>query len=335
MSALPTFSALGRAFACPASCVLPVADESSTYAAQGTVRHRFLHRVSDLVRTGVALAAAQKLALAEAPADERWALTLIPLDRLRLRDTVAEVAFAIDSVTGEVRVLGRALERRYDQAGRTSTEFCGSVDRVGRVGQEGVYVADVKGRSHDRPPEQDEQLLAGAYAACRVARRRWADIEIIRIVDGRPFPKKVRVAASDLDRFGERLLKLGDRIRADREAYDRGEVPTCAPGEQCRYCPSLRYCPAKGALVRAACGETLPELLRRARAREPYLSAENVAAVQARLGELEQLVRAMKADIADFARQTPFRRRDGKVYGPSRNGRMAAHRPRRAAGGTR
>lgn len=330
---LPTFSSLRRAFACAASTVLPLAEEQSAAAAQGTARHAFIHRVSDLLRAGTAVPAARELALAEAPEAHRFELALIPVQALRLQDTVAEVAFAIDSVTGEARVLGRGIDRQYDQAGRKPTEFCGALDRVGRIGQEGVYVGDLKGRSHDRRPEEDEQLLAGAYAACRVARRRWAEIEVIRIVDGRTFPKKVRVAAQDLDRFAVRLRQLGDRIRAARRSYDAGEFPACATGEHCRYCPSIRYCPAKGALLRAVCGDSLPEILQRARAREPFLTRENVAAVQARVGELEQLVRAMKGDIADFARQTPFRRQDGKVYGPSRTGRVTARRaPKIAAG---
>jgi hypothetical protein len=148
---------------------------------------------------------------------------------------------------------------------------------------------------------------------------------------------KARVAAPDLERFGKRLQALGRRIQADRAAYDAGAIPTCTTGEACRYCPSIRFCPAKGALVQAACGATLPEILRLAKERKPYLTRENAPAVQARLEELEKLVRLMKGDLADLARQAPFRRSDGKVFGPTRSGRVAAHRasavahPRRSA----
>jgi hypothetical protein len=36
----------------------------------------------------------------------------------------------------------------------------------------------------------------------------------------------------------------------------------------------------------------------------------------------------MEGDLADLARQAPFRRMDGKVYGPTRSGRVVAHRER-------
>ncbi len=51
--------------------------------------------------------------------------------------------------------------------------------------------------------------------------------EVVRIVNSRPLPTKVRVAAPDLERFGKRLQALGRRIKADGAAYDRGEIPTC------------------------------------------------------------------------------------------------------------
>jgi hypothetical protein len=333
VAALPTFSSLPRAFACPASSVLPTADEQSDHAAEGTVRHHYLRRVSDLMRGGMAIAAARELALSEAPSEARWFLALIPLESLRLKDVVAEVALAIDATDGAARVLGRAIDRRYDEAGRRPSEFAGSVDRLALIGAEGLYVGDYKGRTHTRKPEHDEQLLAGAYAGVRIYRRRWAELEIIRVVNGKPFPVKARVAAPDLERFGKKLQVLGQRIRQDRAAAAAGAIAPATTGDHCRYCPALRFCPAKGALVQAACGATLPALLQLAKERKPYLTEQNVAAVHARLAELEKLVRTMKGDIADFARQTPFRRPDGKVFGLTRSGRVAAHRarPREAA----
>jgi RecB family exonuclease len=326
---LPTFSSLLRAFRCRASAVLPGVEERTEAANDGTLRHHFLRRVSDLTRGGTPLAQARALALAEAPADARWELALIPLDELRLKDVVAEVAVAIDIVTGEARVLGRAIERRYDEAGRRPTEIAGSIDAVALIGQDGALVRDYKGRTHDRSPERDPQLLAGGLAVMKLHRRRWVDLEVTRLVNGRPFPVKKRVAAPDLDRFGKQLQTLGRRIQEDRAAYDAGRLPDCTTGDHCGHCSSYRFCPAKGALARAALGAELPEILRLAQERKPYLTPDNAALVRERLIEVERVVKLVKADLAGLARQAPIQQRDGKVYGLTRSGRVAAHRPPR------
>jgi hypothetical protein len=323
---LPTFSSLPRATRCLASAALPACDEESDHAEAGTVRHHFLRRVSDLVRTGMALAEARTIALAEAPADARWELGLLDLAPLRLGDVMAEVAFAIDIVTGEARVLGRAIDRHYDAAGRRPTEVCGSVDAVALVGQEGARVRDYKGRSHDRRPDQDEQLLAGAYAVMRIYRRRWVDVEVVRIVSGRAFPVKARVSAPDLERFGQRLRALGARVQEARAAFTRGVIPDCTRGDHCAYCPGMRSCPAMGALARAALGGELAETLARARAGLPLVTEEDDARLHEQLASLERVVRALKTDLRDRARGRPIPLRNGKVYGLTRSGQVRAYR---------
>jgi len=325
--ALPTLSALPRAFRCLASTALPEADEETAAANGGSVRHHFFRRVSDLLRGGTSLAAARELALAEAPATERWELALIPLESIRLKDVVAEVAIAIDTITGEARVLGRALERRYDEAGRTPTEIAGSIDGLVLIGQEGALVRDYKGRSHDRKPDQDEQLLGGAYAVCRIYKRRWVDLEVIRVVNGRPFPLKARVAAADLERFGQRLRGLAGRVDAARAAFAEGQIPPATTGEHCRYCPAMRFCPAKMGLARAALGGDLFEVLQLVRRGAPLIDETTAPQLREALADVERLVKTLKADLADFARHTPFRQRDGRVYGLTRSGRVVAHRP--------
>lgn len=328
---LPTFSSLPRVSRCLASAVLPACDEASDHADAGTVRHHFMRRVSDLARGGMPLGEARTVALAEAPADARWELGLLDLAALRPGDMMAEVAYAIDVVTGEARVLGRAIDRHYDEAGRRPTELAGSVDAVALVGHEGARVRDYKGRSHDRRPDQDEQLLAGAYAVMRIYRRRWVDVEVVRIVSGRAFPVKARVSAPDLERFGKRLLALGARVQEARAAFERGAIPDCHRGDHCAYCPGMRSCPAMGALARAALGGALAETLTRARAGLPLVSEADDARLHEQLAALERVVRALKADLRDRARGRPVPLRNGKVYGVTPSGRVAAHRARQEA----
>jgi hypothetical protein len=325
---LPTLSALPRAFRCLLSTTLPEAGEDSAAADAGTIRHHFFRRLADLVRGGMSLRNAREVALAEAPAAARWELALIPVETIRLKDVVAELAVAIDVTTGEARVLGRALDRRYDEAGRTPNEVAGAIDALILVGQEGVIVRDYKGRSHDRRPEDDEQLLAGALAAVRIYRRRWADLEVIRLVNGRPFPLRARVSAPDLERFGERLVTLGRAVRDARATWAAGgALPPARRGDHCVNCPGLSYCPAKMGLARAALGGDLFEVLRLAREGRPLIDDASAAEVEEALADVERLARRLRADLKDFARQRPIRRRDGRVYGPTRSGRVVAHRP--------
>lgn len=325
---LPTFSALPRAFACPLSAVLPQADHVSEHAEAGTVRHHFLRRISDLTRGGMPLDPARQLALAEAPEYHRCDLALLPVGAMRLKEVQAEVAFAIDGRSGRARVLGHGIDRAYDAHGRGPDDFAGSLDRLALLGSDGIYVGDYKPRSHTRRADQDEQLLAGALAAVRVHNRRWAEIEIIRLIDGRMFPSKACVAARDLEQFWVRLSTLRLRILEDRAAFAAGALPAATTGDHCRYCPALRYCPAKMGLARAALGSDLADVLRAVRAREQLVTPETAPRLREAVQDLDALVRILKADLADFAAQTPIPQRDGRVYGRTPSGRIAAHRPR-------
>lgn len=308
---LPTFSALPRAFRCRMSTVLPRVEHESDDARAGTARHAFLQRVAELLATTAngSLEQARALALEEAPETERAFLELIPLETLQLDGIAAEVAVAYDLETGTARELGRGIERRYE--GVKATEVVGTIDRLGLLGEEGLYLGDYKGRSHRRKATEDEQLLAGALTAARLYGRRWAEIEVIRLIDGEPFHSKGRVEAFELDSFDLRLQELRHRIAADRAAYAAGDLPPAETGDHCSYCPSLRYCPAKMALARATIGADSEELLQLAREGAPLITEESAARIRQLVLDAEKVLDLVKDAVRDFARQKPFPLNDG------------------------
>jgi hypothetical protein len=310
---LPTFSSLPRAFACRLSCVLPRVDSTSAFAQEGTTRHLFFQRVSEISQTGKTVDEARDLALSEASEEDREVLAMIPLDNLQMANVAPEVAMAFDAATGQARELGRGLDRDYSSA--RPTEFVGTTDRLGLAGERSVYIGDFKGRARRRPAAQDEQLLAAALCACRIHGRNQAELEIIRVIDGEPYHSTATVGAFELDTFEDRLVELGHRIHDDRAAFARGEIPDAEVGDHCRYCPSLRYCPAKMALARATIGQDSQEILDLVKQGVALIDIENAPRLRELVSQADKILDAVKDALRDFARQTPIPLPDGRVYG--------------------
>lgn len=306
-----TFSALPRAFACRLSTVLPRVDQSSDDAAAGTARHRFFQRVTELLGSGnnLALEAARELALAEAPEEARAALEAIPLETLGLENVAAEVAVAFDLATGEARELGRGIERRYE--GVADTEIVGTIDRLGFIGTDGLHVGDYKGRSHSTLPTEDPQILAGALAASRIYGRTWAELEVVRIVDAEPYHATAKVDILDLDTFETRLHGLAQRVAQDHAAFVAGDIPEAQDGAHCRYCPSLRYCPAKMALARAVLGGDSEEIHGVVKVGAAYLDEMSAPRLRQLVADGEKVLEVVKDALREFARATPFPINDG------------------------
>jgi hypothetical protein len=316
-----TFSALPRAFACRMSTVLPRVDHESDDAREGTIRHRFFQVISEQLQAGKPLEDARELALAEVPDDLRQGLEAIPVETLGLADTAAEVAVAFDVATGEARELGRGIGRQYAEAAEAlgnplrDTEVCGSLDRLGFIGQWGLKVADFKGRSHSRRPSQDAQLLAGALAASRIYGRHDVELEIARVIDGEVYAKTERIDILEVDSFETRLAELRTRIEQDRAAFAAGDLPEAEVSSHCRYCPSMRYCPAQMAIARAVIGGDSDEINAIVRVGQAYITPETAPRLHALVAQGEKVLEIVKDALREFARATPFPLGDGRWYG--------------------
>lgn len=315
-------SGLARAFRCRLSTVLPAVSESGSYAAHGHVWHRFMQRVVELRadRSG-SLAEARDLAALEAPPTYRDTMRAVPLESLEQLDLdparcAVEVAYAYDVVKDEARELGRGLDRAYGALG--DDEYAGTTDYVSLVGMDAVQIRDYKTLQAARRPVKDNvQVKALALAACRATGRVCADVEIVRLgEDGEPWSDQARLNAYDLDAFADELLNLHARIRKDREAYAKGDLPMATVADDsCTYCHSARYCPAQMNLVQ---GLTVAHDQRFfPLGSEKIVMDEEMAR---RLVDLvpmaEKRLAEIKAALKLYAAQTPVPLGDGRFYGP-------------------
>jgi hypothetical protein len=339
---LPTFSGLPRWFACELTDILAQVDVPSEDAAAGSARHRFFQRVTELMQAELAarypgfpdgfasdegramavecaLQGARELALAEAADEHQEVLAAIPLEQLGLHEVASEVTFALDLETGEARELGRGLERGYAAAAEAlgvplrPTEIVGTIDRLALIGDDGLYIGDYKGRSHKTAPGRDPQFLAAALAASRVYHRSWAEIEVIRCIGEQTYAQKERVDLLDLDSFEVRLQErraLREQNRA-MHAEDPLGLAEAEVGDHCRYCPSLRYCPAQMAIARAALGGDSEEMQAIVKVGSAYITDESAPRLHALVKRADELLEIVKSALKDFARQTPFQLADG------------------------
>jgi hypothetical protein len=338
---LATFSQLNRAMACELSNVLPGVDVPTGYAQAGTSRHRFLQRVTELVQDPAAIVVKPALAALPAtetepaveatPAETRCAtleearelalneeeddatraiLELIPVESLGLQDVAAEVAFAFNLLTGEARELGRGMEREYGTVG--PHEIVGTIDRVGFIGQDGLAIADYKGRAHAKHPTKDAQFLTATLAGVRVYRRDWAEIEVIRLIDDEPRREKGTVDVVDLDLHELKLKTWHEKVLENRETLARtGQLPKATVDSHCTYCPSFRYCPAQGSLARAVLLGEDEEVAGVVKVGKAYLTEANAGRIRQLVSQGRKLLDLLDEASKDFSRQTPFPLNDG------------------------
>ncbi len=294
---LMTGSGIERYALCPGSAVLPRVETISDDAERGRTIHAFLEAVNKDGR---------EKALAAVPDDLRSAcealdVTRLPTDPKRF---AAEVAFALDTVTGKARELGRGIGRKYDCA---PTEIAGTADVVALLEEDGVFVADFKSGWSRRTAAKDSlQLRFYALAAARAYGRTRAVVQVIRVFeDGETWTDEASLDTFDLDSFAMDLAALASAIEADRKLYAEGVEPALVEGSHCRWCPAFARCPAKCALVSSAAGVEIGPL-----------TPETAARAYERIRLYRQALDAAESALKDFARQTPIPLSDGQVYGP-------------------
>jgi hypothetical protein len=314
---LPTFSELPRRFRCAATDVLARVNTFSEDSLAGDARHTFFRRMKELLQAEkpLLLPEAREVALSEIEdpvhRETIGAFPLEALERLELGSTAGEVAFAYDVETGECRELGRDLGRHYDEAGRLPTEIVGATDRVQLIGANRIHIGDYKGRSHVTDPGQDEQFLGAALCASRVYRRREVEIDVFPVVGSEIYHRRAVVDGLELDRFELRLGDLAQRVFENRSRFQESgglDLPAMSEGPWCSWCPSARFCPAKGGMQPAA-------LLARVKEGQALLTPENAPTLYRLKSEGTKLLEQLGAALQLFARQSPFTLENGQTYG--------------------
>lgn len=226
-----TASALPRLLNCPASAVLPRAENASEWADAGHEEH------ADLATQTLDGTLPEVLA------------RFVPLHPR------VEVAVAFDVATGAARLIGENIGRNYGDL--APFEIAGSIDVLGLDG-DAVVVLDWKTGHRDvEPAATNAQLHFYALAACRALGKDRAILRIVYIQRGTC--DEAEVDALELADFAARLAGLHAAVARLRTAT----VLDTREGSWCRHCPSKPHCPSKKALlVQIATGEVSPPLTR-------------------------------------------------------------------------
>ena len=297
-----TLSALPRIRKCPASAVLPaVRDDFSSFREAGTARHQFLCDVGGGM--------AREEALARISEEFRLMCEMIDTRGLPLGPEFAqEEAFAFNVESGEVRFLGSNIGRAY--TGDPSVEVFGSLDVVGMIDDETVYVADYKGAHDDamEPARTNLQIRVGALFAAKHRGATRAVVEFIHLKDD---------GGHWIDRDEMDELDLGvthEELRAAFRAY-RAELSrtqhSVTRGDHCKWCPAFAACPGTLAMTRAlfqspdswADGQTA------------VITPEMAATAYAQVRAAEKAVAKAKEELKRYAELGSIPLPNGKAYG--------------------
>lgn len=312
MTRWPTASRLLLAEICEASAVLPQVETRTPGASAGTGVHRFFQRANEQESDEAALAEIEDEDLRAVCA--AIDLTGLPLDPACY---TPEVPFAWNVLTGEGRVLPSSGPRDYSAA--TEYEIVGTADIVALVGDDAVYVGDLKtGFGYVPSPLQNLQLLFLALAACRAYGRTRAIIEIIRPRENaRAWRDRAELNMFDLAAVAERLRWMVDHIDNARRIYaehspERGaDLLRYTIHDGCKYCPAIDSCrPMTEELIQIATG---PE----ERMEQLFLASmrESAPAAHRKLKGIEAFVKRLRSHLEDYATEHPFDIGDGYVYG--------------------
>lgn len=240
---LPSASALDRAFNCAASEVLPHMQSTSEYAAIGTAVHAFIESARKNGREAA-------LAAVDVEAPHRAFCEALPLDQLPTGGDY-EVPIAWDYVTDRARVLPDGGGHR-DYSDVKPTEFVGTCDFVGRVGEVAIDGDWKTGFRYLGPPKQSRQLRFGALATARLAGLDEARVFYARLrEDGSVFFSWASFDAFELAAIAEEMRGLAEILADAVTAADPSDPLDFHEGEHCDYCPAFNSCPAKVRLALA------------------------------------------------------------------------------------
>lgn len=284
---------------CPGSMALPwVTEPAGEPAERGSAIHAFLAAVGSVGR---------EAALDQVPAEYLEACEEIDLDRLPTH-LAAEVAYALDLVTGKARELGRDLGRAYPET--SETEIVGTADLVG-LDADCVHVYDYKtGWSEQAPAGQHWQLIGLAVMAARAIGADSARIGVIQLRDGRSWWDVAELDAIALDAAFLRLQQMREKALVAETQVADGRVPDLRTGPHCRYCPAALSCPAQVGMIRAAAAA--PEEIT---ALGEALTLDTAAKAYRRIREVRAVLGKVEAQIHALASREPIPLGDGMVLG--------------------
>ncbi len=294
---LPTASALDRAIACPASCVLPASYTTGADAETGTAIHEF-------VAAARAGAEAREAALAAiADDDVRDRCEAIDLSRIPA-GAESEVALAWDDVSDCAVRLAVPRARAYP----ATDAWYGTADLVGRLPDRRVWVADLKSGRAPRAADS-MQLKMLALAAARLTGASEAVVAMVSIRhDGRLAWDQADLDAWQLEETAAALRDLRRRIADAADAHP----PATRAGSHCRYCPAVPYCPAQTALVRHFATLDLETI----DARIAEMTTDEAGQLYERVEMVLAVAERAKSVLRDRAAREPLPLPDGRVLGP-------------------
>ena len=213
---------------------------------------------------------------------------------------LAEVAYALNVLTGEARSLGKIAHRDYPTLGQEW--IFGTADRI-RVAADRVVITDHKtgggGRFNTTPARENLQLAFLALAAATAHGVQAAEV-ILSFPDG--------TDAATLD-----VIDLAAAYQRVRRIYDRCTAPTPAIVESdkgCRRCPAFARCPAKVSLALAFSGGLAPADLPTLE-----LTVPAVAKGWESLKRAKQVLGQVEAAYRGFAALEPVPLGNGKTLG--------------------
>ncbi len=291
----PSASRWPRVVACPASHVLPQEKtESGDPARMGIAVHKFLEEA----------ATDPKKALENVPEFARGFCEAVPLDALPVdcNKFTPELWMAYYPDTDSAEIISKGA--------RPDGAIVCVADVVG-VSSDHIYLADYKtGFVQQARVSVHWQMKIMALIVSRVFKKYRVRAEILALRDdGNVWPDMYEFDAMELDEIMLKVLDTLHAIEEMRKIIDElgglpGDFPTHS-GEHCRYCPAFSVCPSKINLVRHLA--TAPETLKDGLA----LTPENARAAHFRLNDVEDLVKRLRKQVDDFARETPIDLGDG------------------------
>lgn len=292
-----TSSCISRASICPASVALPAVYQigETRRLKKGNAIHKFLEvALKEGIQEG--LTAVQEM-MKEDPRIPKWvwfACSQLALDDVIMMqdireghvEIIAEAAYAFNVKTKEGRFLGEAIGRDYTS---TDDEIPGTADLVIRRPGAPPLVVEYKTFDDGVEAKDHEQLGWACLAVATTYDAAVVDGSLCRIdQEGNATWSHHVFTEEDFRKIAHRLWKVVERVQKARQMVAAGQTPDLAAGEHCRWCPSLRVCPAYVTLARELHGADL------ATKSISELTPERLGEVYSALQRYEALMQALK-----------------------------------------
>ncbi len=293
MTHVTSASGLARVTECPSSVAIAIQIGTTSDAAdRGTEKHGFIEAVLSGHKS-------REDALADLSDESR--ATCAALDWVGLLEGIlpegrrCEVAYSIDTISGDVRELGVGIGRKYPSE-LPAHEVPGTLDLEGMCGSRPIVV-DFKTGQRVTDCASNKQMQFAAYVAHA---RTGAEEVVARLTyideDGSIFHDEHVFDSFDLITFPAELRDVLANVERAKAVVAAGKVKV-SKGEWCRYCPAFDACPAQVALVRSL----VPELAT-IEAAVATLTPEQAGAAWAKWKEIAPMVERVESALKDLAK---------------------------------